>query len=79
MKSTRDIFICSSCHGIYPSAVADANMNCFDCNEISRKAHEHIFGKPICVLTSNSTKTERHYEEAGSVGEEMKLHQEKMR
>ena len=30
------------------------------------------------VLTSNSTETDRHYEEAGSVGEEMKLMQEKM-
>lgn len=35
-------------------------------------------GKPICVLTSNSTETDRHYEEAGSVGQEMKLHQDKM-
>lgn len=37
-----------------------------------------LFGKPICVLTSNSTKTDRHYEEAGSVNEEMRLMQEKM-
>lgn len=47
--------------------------------EAYRENYERIFGKPICVLTSNSTKTDRHYEEAGSVGEEMKLHQEKMR
>lgn len=40
--------------------------------------YERIFGKPICVLTSNSTKTDRHYEEAGNVNEEMALHQKKM-
>jgi hypothetical protein len=40
--------------------------------------YERIFGKSICVLTSNSTKTDRHYEEAGSVNEEMRLMQEKM-
>lgn len=43
-----------------------------------RENYERIFGKPICVLTSNSTKTDRHYEEAGSVNEEMRLMQEKM-
>lgn len=37
-----------------------------------------LFGKPLCALTSNSTDKDSHYEEAGSVGEEMKLHQDKM-
>jgi len=45
--------------------------------QVYNENDERIFGKPICVLTSNSTKTDRHYEEAGSVGEEMKLHQDK--
>lgn len=43
-----------------------------------RENYERIFGKPICALTSNSTETDRHYEEAGSVNEEMRLMQEKM-
>lgn len=71
MKSTNDIFICSGCHGVYPSAIADPNMRCFDCQdtEIS-PAHD--------ALKTSSTETDRHYEEAGNVNEEMKLHQEKM-
>lgn len=46
--------------------------------EAYNENYERIFGKPICVLTSNSTDKDRNYEEAGSVGEEMQLHQEKM-
>ena len=47
-------------------------------DQIEQSEWDRIFGKPICVLTSNSTKTDRHYEEAGNVNEEMALHQKKM-
>ncbi len=47
-------------------------------DEVVQSEWDRICGKPICVLTSNSTETDRHYEEAGSVGEEMRLIQEKM-
>ena len=46
--------------------------------EAYRENYERIFGKPICVLTSNSTETDRHYEEACDLNSEMQLHQEKM-
>lgn len=47
-------------------------------HKVYNENYERIFGKPICVLTSNSTETDGHYEEAGSVGDEMQLHQDKM-
>jgi len=43
-----------------------------------RENYDRIFGKPKCALTTNSTETDRHYEEAGSISDEMRLHQDKM-